>query len=476
MESPKLSITQEALIVNKQTDPVEISVPETITTSSVTRGTFLKGAATATGALLAAPAASAFAAAPGAKLAAPFFQKSPSGQIVIWDRAGDLFQVFDATIPAFNKKYPNITVKHVAVDVDAKLPTTLATGVNVPDGAFYEDNNLPIQAAHYTDITKWIQPYVADILPYKLAVNTSHGRIVGIPFDLDPGLLYYREDLLAKAGVDPTAIKTYDDLFTAARTVNQKLRIKPIRLEQTPVSGQQWVEMFANQQGASLVDANGKLQINSAPYLRIMEWLQRVSAAGLGTRVPLFSPADISAVNSGQIAFFPYAIWALYGIQFLFKKTTGLWRAMPLPAWTPGGARGGVMGGSSFIIPNQARSPELAWLFYEFLMFNPAGYRAVFGRNKIYPGGINTLLPSYKPALAHQLFENPAALGGQDLWNVAVSVAKEIPGTYYYAPWFNQAVSYFGNDVQLLLDGKLTPQQVLTRSSTDIQSKLINRS
>ena len=461
--------------MNEKTDAVGTPASSAAATPSITRGTFLKGAATAAGTMIAAPAATALAASPASRVAAPFVQKSPSGQIVIWDRAGDLFQVFDAVIPAFNKKYPNISVKHVAVDVDAKLPTTLATGVGVPDGAFYEDNNLPIQAAHYHDITAWIQPYVADIIPYKLAVNTAHGRVVGIPFDLDPGLLYYREDLLAKAGVDPASITTYDDLFTAAQTLNQKLKIKPIRLEQTPVSGQQWVEMFANQQGVSMVDAHGKLRLNSAPYLRIMEWLQRVNSAGLGTRVPLFSPADIAAVNSGQIAFFPYAIWALYGIQFLFKKTTGLWRAMPLPAWTPGGARGGVMGGSSFIIPNRAQNPQLAWLFYEFLMFNPQGYRAVFGRNKIYPGGINTLLPSYKPALAHQLFQNPPALGGQDLWNVAVTAANAIPGTYYYAPWFNQAVSYFGTDIQLLLDGKMAPRQVLTRASADIQAKLISR-
>ncbi len=320
-----------------------------------------------------------------------------------------------------------------------------------------------------------MRPYVNDIIPYKVQVNKLHGRIVGIPFDLDPGLLYYREDLLHKAGVDPASIETYDDLFAAAQTLHSKLGIKPIRLEQNPISGQQWVEMFANEQGVSMVDANGKLQINSAPYLKIMQWLKKVNDTGLGTRTVLFSPADITAVNSGQIAFDPYAIWANYGIQFLFKKTTGLWRAMPLPAWTKGGARGAVMGGSSFIIPNKAKNPQLAWLWYEYLMFNPNGYRAVFGSNKIYPGGLNTLLPSYKPALERQLFKNPAALGGQNLWDVAVKTASDIPGTYYYAPWFNQAATYFGANIQRLLDDKMTPQQVLTQSAQDIKTNLINR-
>lgn len=444
-------------------------------TPSISRRSLLKGAAATAGALLAAPAATALAS--SSRIAAPYVQRSPSGQIVIWDRAGDLFHVFDATIASFNKKYPNIKVQHVAVDVDAKLPTTLATGVNVPDGSFYEDNNLPEQNAHFYDITDWIHPYVKDSVPFKITVNTRHGRILGIPWDLDPGLLYYREDLLHKAGVDPTAITTYDELTSAARTVQKKLgaAVKPIHLEQDPGLTLLWTEMFANQQGVSMVDAHGKLQINSAPYLKIMQWYKRVNDAGLGTRAVYASPDDINALDKGQVVFYPWAIWFSYVPQFQLKKTKGLWRAMPLPAWSKGGTRGAVMGGSSFIIPKQAKNPRLAWLWYEHLVFSPEGYRAVYGPNKLYPGGLNTSLPSYRPALERQLFKNVPALGNQNLWQVATSTVKSIPGEYYYPTWYNQASAYFGANIQRLLDGKMTPQQVLTQSASEIQSKLISR-
>jgi lactose/L-arabinose transport system substrate-binding protein len=180
----------------------------------------------------------------------------------------------------------------VAVDVDAKLPTTLATGVNVPDGSFYEDANLPVQAGHFYDLTDLMKPYVSKIVPFKVQVNTQNGRILGIPWDLDPGLLYYREDLLHKAGVDPTSITTYDELFTVAQTLQKKLgsSVKPLHIEQDPGLAQLWVEMFANQQGVSMVDAHGKLTLDSAPYLKIMQWLKRVNDAGLGTRAVYYSP------------------------------------------------------------------------------------------------------------------------------------------------------------------------------------------
>jgi lactose/L-arabinose transport system substrate-binding protein len=438
---------------------------------TISRRTLLKGAAAST--LLATTGMSLAACGSSAPASG-----ATSGTITIWDRSGDLFQVFDATIASFNKKYPNIKVNHVAVDVDTKIPSTLITGVNVPDGAFYEDNNLPALSDHYYDITDWIQPYVKDIVPFKVTVNTFGGRIKGIPFDLDPAVLYYRADLLEQAGIDPTKIATYDDLLTAAQTLQSKLgpKVKPIHMELDPGTSELWVNMFANQQNSAMVDSSGNLQLNTQPYLNIMNWLSQVSSKGLGSHVQIWSPDHIAALDNGQEIFFPYAIWGVYGLDLLVKKTRGKWRVMQLPAWTAGGSRAAVMGGSSFIIPKKAKNPHLAWLFYEYLMFSPEGYKAVFGPNKIYAQGINTLLPSYKPALATQLIGNVDALGGQDLWNVAVGTVPNISQNYIYPSWYNQSVQYFGANIQRLIEGQMTPAQVLATSTTQIQTKLINRS
>lgn len=399
-----------------------------------------------------------------------------SGTITIWDRTGDLFQVFDATIASFNKKYPNIKVKHEAVDINSKLPSTLTTGTNVPDGAFYDDSNVPIIADQLYDISDVIKPYTNNIVPFKLRAATHNGKVIGVPYDLDPGLLYYREDLLTKAGIDPTTIATYDDLITASHTIQAKLgsSVKPIHLEQSPFLLQLWVEMFANQQGTSLIDASGKLQVNSASYLNIMQWIKRVVDEGVGSRQEYFSTGDISAIESDQVVFYPWAIWFVYGADNLFKTSKGKWRAMQLPAWSTGGGRGANMGGSTFVIPKKAANPHLAWLFYEHLMFSEEGYKAVYGPNKVYSGGINTSLPSYLPAQKTQLFQNSDGLDGQNLWDVATGTVSQIPGNYYYPTWYTQAVDYFAANVQRLMDGQLSPQDVLTQSENQITTNLIN--
>ncbi|MEJ7648221.1 MAG: extracellular solute-binding protein [Nakamurella sp.] len=403
---------------------------------------------------------------------------SPKGEITIWDRSGDLFKVFDSVIADFNKKYPGIKVNHQAVDVDAKLQNTLITGTDVPDGVFLDDAKVGGYADYLWNLNDVLKPYQADIAPQKVAVNTVNGGIYGVPFDLDPGLLFYNATALKAAGIDPEQIKTYDDLTAAAEKYQQyKPGSKPIHLEQSAFLGQLQLEMFASQLGTSLADEKGGLRLNSPEYTQILTWLDTVQKQGLGTRAEYLSPSDIGALDSGEQVFYPWAIWFDFAPQQQLTKTKGDWRAMPLPAWKEGGARSGAMGGSSFVLPKAGKNSQLAWLFYEFMMFDEAGYTAVYGPNDVYPGGLNTSIPAYQPAANKDkaLFKPIKEMGNQDLWATAVEAGSQIPAGAPIPSWWSGAVDYLGNNIQKMLDGSMTPQQVIDTSAKDIQANLIDR-
>ncbi|MFC3687307.1 ABC transporter substrate-binding protein [Aquipuribacter hungaricus] len=413
-----------------------------------------------------------------AVLAAPSAD-APSGEITIWDRSGDLFEVFEATIDDFNEVYPDITVNHEAVDIDAKLQNTLITGTDVPDGVFLDDARVAGYSEYLWDLSGVLDPYLDDIAPQKVDVNTLDGGVYGVPFDLDPGLLFYNETALLEAGVDATTIETYDDLLEAARQYKQaRPDSGPIHLEQSPFLGQLQLEMFASQLGTSIADEQGELRLDSPEYEQVLTMLDTVQREGLGTRAEYLSPSDIEPLESGQQVFYPWAVWFSFAPQQLLPETAGDWRAMPLPAWEDGGARSGAMGGSSFVLPRDGENADLAWLFYEFLMFEEAGYSAVWGPNDVYPDGLNTSIPAYRPAAdpAAPLFGPVEALGGQDLWAVATAAGEEIPGGAPIPEWWAGAVDYLGTDVQRMLDGDLTPTEVLERSSAEIQPNLVDRS
>jgi ABC-type glycerol-3-phosphate transport system substrate-binding protein len=404
--------------------------------------------------------------------------KSMKGTITIWDRSGDLFKVFDATIKKFNKVYPNIKVRHQAVDINAKLQNTLITGTGVPDGVFLDDALVAGYADKLWNLSSVLKPYLSQLAKQKVDVNSLKKGIYGVPFDLDPGLLFYNDTVLKRDGIDPTTIKTYDDLLTAARKVKTADPTSgPIHLEQSAFLGQLWLEMFASQQGTSMTDAKGHLRLDSSGYRQILAWLDTVRKENLGTRAEYLSPTDVNTLDSGKQVFVPWAIWFDFAPQELLKNSKGSWRAMPLPSWTGNGAHSGAMGGSSFVIPKKAKNPTAAWLFYKFLMFDKAGYSAVWGPNSVYPKGLNTSIPSYKPAAnpAKPLFGVIDAMGGQDVWKIATSAGSTIPGGTPTPKWWAGAVAYLGNNLQKMLDGTMTPEQVITQSTQQIQTNLIDR-
>lgn len=403
---------------------------------------------------------------------------APKGTATLWFRDDDLFKVFKTTVPSFNAKYPDVHLNLVGVDVAKKLPATLISGTGVPDGSFSEDINVGAQAEHLYDLSSLMAKHVSDTVQFKLDVNTVKGKLVGIPWDTDPGLLYYRDDILSAAGVDPSQLTSYDALLEAAKAIKGKNpSAKPIPLEQDPNLAMQWLMMMINQQqGTGLVDANGKLTIDTDAYRTALTWIKKVADEGLGARSKFASTGMVAQADSGTISLVPWAIWFNFLIQSTFKKSSGHWRATQLPAWTSGGARSGTMGGSSFVIPAKAANPQLAWLFYEHAIYDPKSIKQVFGSNTVYPNGIYTVLPSVKSALAGPSPWKPLPqLGNTSLWDPATKAALAIPPGYRLPTWFGQAANYLGANLQNLMDGKMSVEDVIKKSASDIQANLVNR-
>src|SRR5690606_21344927 len=190
-----------------------------------------------------------------------------------------------------------------------------------------------------------LAPYLDDIAPQKVEVNSVDGGIYGVPFDFTPGLLFYNAAALDAAGVDVCAIETYDDLLDAARAYKAaKPESGPMHLERSEFLGQLQLEMYAGQLGTSLADADGELRLDSPAFEQVLTFLDTVRAEELGTRAEYLSPTDLAELENGNQVFYPWAIWFSFAPQQLLTDTAGQWRAMQLPAWEPGGARSGADG------------------------------------------------------------------------------------------------------------------------------------
>jgi multiple sugar transport system substrate-binding protein len=131
-------------------------------------------------------------------------------------------------INAFEKLYPNIHVTLVSAPTNtdtnrATLATEISGGSATPD-VFMGDVIWPAQfGAHQlaVPLSDYLPAsYFAQFAPGLVAGASYKGKVYGSPLFEDQGFMYYRKDLLAKAGLQPPT--TWEQLESEAKTLVSK--------------------------------------------------------------------------------------------------------------------------------------------------------------------------------------------------------------------------------------------------------------
>lgn len=151
---------------------------------------------------------------------------SISGTVTFWHAysadSPEVKTLEKTIIPAFEKKYPKVTIKNVAVPYDQlhqKLVTAVAGDV-LPDlvradiGWVPELANLGVLVPLDTDMPDF-KKLADQTYPGSLATNQWKGHYYGLPLDTNTRVLLYNAEVLKKAGIDkpPT---TVEELVAAA--------------------------------------------------------------------------------------------------------------------------------------------------------------------------------------------------------------------------------------------------------------------
>jgi multiple sugar transport system substrate-binding protein len=191
-------------------------------------------------------------------------------------------------------------------------------------------------------------------LPVLRAAGRYDGTLWSVPFNTDAALLYYRSDLLSRAGLRPP--RSWAELWRQARML--------LSTEGTGLTGGYTAQLAAYEgltvnalelvwgAGGDVVDGRGNVTVDRAPARRALQQL----IDGLGGERPLISRAalehhedgSIREFESGAVAFmrnWPYA----YGTLANNPDIRGKFAVTNLPG-------AGVLGGQNLAIA--AGSPE----------------------------------------------------------------------------------------------------------------------
>jgi len=442
----------------------------TTDTPGLSRGTFLKGAAAVTAAAAAPGLATHIARAQG-RIEAPYVKRPPSGEALIWM----VVPFTPAKMATFNRAYPDVKITQRPVTyLGPNWSTTLITGIGAPDGIlFLEDAYFGQYADALYDVSSAIEPYAKETVPYKLAVAKQGGRTVAIPYDVTPSFFFYRTDIVAKAGVDVSRIRTYDDLIAAAKTVKERVLSCPTPLCVLTTPDHKFalfqLEGLAWQQHTALANDAGQLQLNTQPYTNAFTYFEKAAKAGVVTLVPFFTPTMYSTWNTGKTCFMVMADWWSGVAGANMKPIWGKMGIAPQPVFSPGDSPYSIMGGSGFVVPAKAKRPDLGALFGAFMMLDQRSYITQDGVR------YDTILPSATALYDRVNVVRPLLSPAIHEHALLVKAAKEAPNTYRYPPWYSRAFPYIGPKVEAVLKGQMSAHDAQHAAYQDVLTKVVQR-
>lgn len=372
----------------------------------------------------------------------------------------------EAAVTAFNEQTPSISVELQQLgygDVHNKLLTSLAAGSGAPDvvgielgyagtfssqGGMADLNQAPFNAGEL----------VPDLVDYKVQQgSTADGKLVLFPWDIAPGGLFYRADLLEEAGIDPdpaavqARVTSWDAWFALGDEIKQKnadrtLLADAIRGVFTPQVEQQGHGWF---DGAKVVIEENA----TAPLQAAMAARER----GLDLELDEGSPEWAAAFRENTFVGSASACWAEGNLRREQPQTVGQWRAIRPPG------PGFNIGGSFLAIPEQSEKKEAAWEFIKFLAATTEG--ALIGLRE------GAAFPSYRPAWTDPVFDQPVDFfGGQPAHRLWLDIAQEVPGRPIH-PSDRQAEDIVNSEIALVeQEGKDS-----AAAMTDAEAEVLER-
>ncbi len=365
--------------------------------------------------------------------------------LLFWTFAKTHYETYQKAIPAFEAKHPGVKVRVELVDsraVGQRLQAAFWADLPVPDlceveigtaGTFFRG---PLDSIGFLDLSDRVKK--ADLLNRMVASRfspyTSRGHIFGLPHDVHPVQFAYRRDLFESLGIDPNAIRTWDDFVAVGRKVTVPGRRY---LAEMADSNTNVLEPMLFQRGGGYFDPDGKCIFdNDAGIETLKAYVPMVSGSKKIGNTLGDNQVLTQAVEDGYLLCMICPDWRTKSFEMDIPGVSGKMALMPLPSVRVGERRTSTWGGTMLGITKKCKNPDLAWEFAQHLYLDAPELANRFrGTNIIPPVRAAWNLPAFTEARPYW--------SNQPLGASYAALAPQVP-FQYTSPFIGTAKAKFG--------------------------------
>lgn len=376
---------------------------------------------------------------------------------------------------SFNQKYPRIKVNvqeyGLAQNVYERYSVILSSGVGVPDIIQIESDYVQTFAETYPQYFFDMNGYIdieGKVDPSKISTSyDSEGKLVSIPWDSGPVVMFYREDLFNQAGIDINSIITFEDYISAGKKLKE--RFPNITMTGLPFTQDENLFrclLVANK--SYYLNNKGEITVASSKAIETLQMIKRLIDEGVAKNTINWD-GGIVANKNGELASWIMGGWWGGTIKDQMPEMKGKWKIAPIPAF-PDGARASSSGGAGLSITASESIKQAAALeFIKESLMNVDNQLMMYEKY--------SLFPSYLPTYDDERFLKSDDYFGDDFNKILADVTKEIPNVIYASKDFaeikNTVVSVYEDVLNNNRDIKSALEQAASQISGATGRKIV---
>jgi ABC-type glycerol-3-phosphate transport system substrate-binding protein len=396
-------------------------------------------------------------------------------------------------VALFQKSWPETAswlnvevVSPGAQDADVNNAFRLALsagGKDVPDIIQFNYISVPefARAGAFLDIGKWMAAYDKDITPGAKTLSMYSGQVWCVPSQVKGKMWFYRKDLFEKAGIDPNAIKTFDNYVAAGKKfheVNPKSYIMNIGPQ--PFGPVWYFSILSHWDDVRVADDNGNYQLTKNPHFaEVFTWLKTMNTSGIAFKTDDWSPDWQPAIGDGSIAGFLIHTWMSSFLPQFAPTQKGLWTAALQPDFN---RYGSGEGGDVMCIPAGAKNPEAAFEFLSKMYLETKG-AVEFSMLTGYVPSVKSALPVVRERNANlkrpdgitdaAWAATPAVFFGPEVFEAGVK-SMDVVKVFPYDPKALAELAIMQKHSQAFIADKETLEQALAGAQSDMEKQIGN--
>jgi len=309
------------------------------------------------------------------------------------------YEAYRKAIPRFEREH-GVKVQLQKVNwasLQARLQNSLLAGVETPDlaelfeGALGYFTRGPAEDFGIVDLTDWLHRdgLYDRMVQSRFSLWSARGRIYGLPHDVHPVMLAYRRDVVEKLGIDVSKLDTWEKFVAEGQRITRDHDGDGVidhYMIDMRFDGNWSLFALMLQRGGQFFDPEGNIAFATEDTAQLIRWyiLQTRGPHKIGYDSG-WGQTTAKVMIDGLVVFHWAPDWRTWVFQDEVPSLKGKMALMPMPAWTPGGRRTSVFGGTGLIMMKGTKNPELAWELAKFLYFDKADLGKRFQDTNIIP-------------------------------------------------------------------------------------------